>query len=52
MDSDGVERSADSIMNATIHVATQRRLALANYSYLLLLMFVIAGILTAAMTLQ
>ena len=47
-----VERGADTIMSATFHVATQRRLALANYSYLLLLMFVIAGILTAAMTLQ
>jgi len=39
-------------MNATFQLPTQRRLALANYSYLLLLMFVIAGILTAAMTLQ
>lgn len=39
-------------MSAAFHVATQRRLELANYSYLLLLMFVIAGILTAAMTLQ
>ena len=39
-------------MSVTFHVAIQRRLELANYSYLLLLMFVIAGILTAAMTLQ
>jgi disulfide bond formation protein DsbB len=31
---------------------TQRLLALLNYTYLLLVMFVIAGILTAAMTLQ
>jgi len=39
-------------MSVTFHVAIQHRLELANYSYLLLLMFVIAGILTAAMTLQ
>lgn len=39
-------------MSATFEIGTQRRLALANYSYLVLLMFVIAGILTAAMTLQ
>ena len=39
-------------MNATFQITTQRTLALANYSYLLLVMVVIAGILTAAMTLQ
>lgn len=39
-------------MSSAFHPATQRRLALANYSYLLLVMLVIAGILTAAMTLQ
>jgi len=33
-------------------MTTQRLLALLNYAYLLLVMFVIAGILTAAMTLQ
>ena len=33
-------------------MTTQRLLALLNYTYLLLVMFVIAGILTAAMTLQ
>ena len=52
MDSNRVERRADTIMSATFNIATQRRLALANDSYLLLLMFVISGILTAAMTLQ
>lgn len=39
-------------MSATFDVATQRRLALANYGYQLLVMLVIAGILTAAMVLQ
>jgi disulfide bond formation protein DsbB len=52
MDSNRVERRADTIMSATFSIATQRRLALANDNYLLLLMFVISGILTAAMTLQ
>ena len=33
-------------------MTSQRSLALLNYVYLLLVMFVIAGILTAAMTLQ
>ena len=33
-------------------ITRQRLLALLNYTYLLLVMFVIAGILTAAMTLQ
>ena len=33
-------------------MTSQRLLALLNYVYLLLVMFVIAGILTAAMTLQ
>jgi len=33
-------------------MTAQRLLALLNYTYLLLVMFVIAGILTAAMTLQ
>jgi disulfide bond formation protein DsbB len=52
VDSNRLERHAGTNMSATFEIGTQRRLALANYGYLLLLMFVIAGILTAAMTLQ
>ena len=39
-------------MTATYESSTQRLLALLNYTYLLLVMLVVAGILTAAMTLQ
>ena len=39
-------------MSTVPSAATQRTLALLNYTYLVLVMFVIAGILTAAMTLQ
>lgn len=39
-------------MSAVPSTSMQRTLALLNYTYLVLVMFVIAGILTAAMTLQ
>ena len=53
MDSDRIQRcAARAFIIDSRPMTTQRFLALLNYTYLLLVMFVVAGILTAAMTLQ